>query len=113
MNAINLQPIKNNEKENGYNTAIKNSLGYFLLNKLLDLRYHAKKKSFFIQTIIFFEAALIKMHLIPNHNGYNTSIKNKLLDLRYHVKKKSFFIKTIIFFETILIKMHLIANYNQ
>ena len=113
MNAINLQLLKDNNKIKNYNTAIKKSVGYCLLNKLLDLRYHVKKKSFFIKTIIFFEAALIKVHLIPNHNGYNTSIKIFLLDLRYHVKKKSFFIKTIIFFETILIKMHLIANYNQ
>ena len=68
MNAINLQPLKNNEKVNGYKIGIK--------NKLLDLRYHVKKKCFFIKTIIFFEAILIKMHLIANHNGYNTSIKN-------------------------------------
>ena len=68
MNAINLQLLKDNKKINSYNTAIKKSLGYFLLNKLLDLRYHVKKKSFFIKTIIFFETILIKMHLIANYN---------------------------------------------
>ena len=62
MNAINLQLLKDNKKINSYNTAIKKSLGYFLLNKLLDLRYHVKKKSFFIKTIIFFETILIKIH---------------------------------------------------
>ena len=68
MNAINLQRIKNNEKENGYNTAIKNSLDHFPLNKLLVLRYHVRKKPFFIKTLIVFETILIKMHLISNHN---------------------------------------------
>ena len=68
MNAINLQLLKDNKKINSYNTAIKKSLRYFLLNKLLDLRYHVKKKSFFIKTIIFFETILIKMHLIANYN---------------------------------------------
>ena len=68
MNAINLQLLKDNKKINSYNPAIKKSLGYFLLNKLLDLRYHVKKKSFFIKTIIFFETILIKMHLIANYN---------------------------------------------
>jgi hypothetical protein len=68
MNAINLQLLKDNNKINSYNTAIKKSVGYCLLNKLLDLRYHVKKKSFFIKTIIFFETILIKMHLIANYN---------------------------------------------
>ena len=67
MNAINLQPLKNNGKVKGYNTAIKNSLNHFLLNKLLVLRYHVRRKPFFIKIIIFFETILIKMHLIANH----------------------------------------------
>ena len=68
MNAINLQPINNNKKVRGYNKAVKNSLNHFLLNKLLVLRYHVRKKPFFIKTIIVFETILIKMHLISNHN---------------------------------------------
>jgi hypothetical protein len=51
----------------GSNTAIKNSLNHFLLNKLLVLRYHVRKKPFFIKTIIVFETILIKMHLIEKH----------------------------------------------
>ena len=68
MNAINLQPLKNNGKVKGSNTAIKNSLNHFLLNKLVILRYHVRNKPFFIKTIIVFETILIKMHLISNHN---------------------------------------------
>jgi hypothetical protein len=69
MNAINLQPINNNKKKvHGYNTAVKNSLNHFLLNKLLVLRYHVRKKPFFIKTIIVLETILVKMHLISNHN---------------------------------------------
>jgi hypothetical protein len=51
-----------------YKTGIKNGLNHFLLNKLLVIRYHARKKPFFIKTIIVFETILIKMHLIANHN---------------------------------------------
>ena len=68
MNAINLQPLKNNREVKGSNTAIKNNLNHFLLNKLLVLRYHVRKKPFFIKTIIVFETILIKMHLISNNN---------------------------------------------
>lgn len=68
MNAINLQPIKEKEKVVNHNTAIRNRLNHFLLNKLLVLRYHVRKKPFFINTIIFFETILIKMHLIANRN---------------------------------------------
>ena len=68
MNAINLQPKKNNGKVVKYNIAIKNRLNHFLLNKLLVLRYHVRKKPLFIKIIIVFETILIKMHLIENHH---------------------------------------------
>jgi|GEM_PF-1982837 len=64
MNATSFRLRGNRERGAVHKVRIKDKANHFLLNKLLVLRYHVRKKPALIRAIIFFESALIKIHLI-------------------------------------------------
>jgi len=66
MNATSLPGKEHKERDFIQSISMKDNLNHFLLNKLLVLRYHVRKKPVFIKALIVFESTLVKIHLIGN-----------------------------------------------